>query len=170
MQLELIEFAGYSGSFRNTTIEGQINGLQLHLGVIDDPVKNRAEADSQVIRDKTWKWFTDDFLSRFAKDSALLIVMTRWHLDDLLGRAIEHMPGVKVLRYPAIAECDEEYRRAGEPLFPELKPLDFSDGTQKRAYRKQLASGISTESHCCRWRHVSDRETTNASILRLQDH
>ena len=122
---ELVEFAGYFGSFRNTTIEGQINGLQLHLGVIDDPVKNRAEADSQVIRDKTWKWFTDDFLSRFAKDSALLIVMTRWHLDDLLGRAIEHMPGVKVLRYPAIAECDEEYRRAGEPLFPELKPLDF---------------------------------------------
>jgi len=137
---DLIEFAGYSGSFRNTTVEGQINGLELNLGVIDDPVKGRAEANSRSVRDKTWSWFADDFLSRFAKDSALLIIMTRWHVDDLLGRYIERVPGVKELRYPAIAKQDEEYRRAGEALFPELKPLDFL------LERKKVQSQASWES------------------------
>jgi hypothetical protein len=51
--------------------------------------------------------------------------MTRWHTDDILGRYIERFPGVRVLNYPAIAEHDELHRRKGDPLFPELKPLDF---------------------------------------------
>jgi predicted phage terminase large subunit-like protein len=137
---DLIEFVDYSGSFRDTTVDGQINGMELHLGVIDDPVKGRAEASSRVVRDKIWSWFTDDYLSRFAKDSALLIIMTRWHVDDLLGRYIKCVPGVKVLRYPAIAEQDEEYRRAGEALFPELKPLEFL------LERKRVLSQASWES------------------------
>jgi predicted phage terminase large subunit-like protein len=73
----------------------------------------------------TWSWFTDDYWSRFADDGALLIIMTRWHVDDLLGRFVKRFPDAKLLRYPAIAEHDEQYRRAGEALFPELKPLDF---------------------------------------------
>ena len=121
----LIEYAGFKGSFRNTTINGSINGMELHLGVIDDPVKGRAEAHSPTIRDKTWDWFADDFMSRFAKDGALLVVMTRWHKDDLLGRFLEKFPDVRVLRYPAIAEHDELHRKKGEALFPEHKPLDF---------------------------------------------
>ena len=114
----LIEFIGHAGSFRNTTVAGQINGLELHLGVIDDPIKGRAEAHSKLIRDKTWDWFADDFMSRFAKDGALLIIATRWHVDDPIGRFIERVPGVKMLCYPAIAEKDEFFRRKGEPLFP----------------------------------------------------
>jgi hypothetical protein len=94
--------------------------------VIDDPLKGRAEAHSPTIRDKTWEWFADDFMSRFAKDGALLIVMTRWHTDDLLGRFLEKFKReVRVLRYPAIAEHDELHRRNGEALFPEHKPLEF---------------------------------------------
>ncbi len=123
---ELIEFAGYQGSFRNTTVLGAINGMELHLGVIDDPVKGHAEAHSRLVRDRTWNWFADDYLSRLSKDSALLIIMTRWHVDDLLGRFIERSGGdVKVLDYSAIATRDEEYRKKGEALFPEHKPLDF---------------------------------------------
>jgi hypothetical protein len=121
----LIEYIGQPGSFRNTTVAGQINGMELHLGVIDDPLKGRAEAHSPTIRAKTWEWFADDFLSRFAKDGALLICMTRWHVDDVLGRYVEKFPEVKVLCYPAIAEHDEPHRRKGEALFPEHKPLDF---------------------------------------------
>jgi predicted phage terminase large subunit-like protein len=121
----LIEFIGQAGSFRNTTVAGQINGLELHLGVIDDPLKGRAEAQSPTIRDKTWEWFASDFLSRFAKDGSLLIVMTRWHVDDILGRYIAKTPDLRVLRYPAIAEHDEPHRRKGEALFPEHKPLEF---------------------------------------------
>jgi predicted phage terminase large subunit-like protein len=128
---ELIEFVGRRGSFRNTTVEGQITGMELHLGVIDDPVKGSAEARSPVIRDRTWNWFVDDFRTRFAANGALLVIMTRWHVDDLLGRFIEGIPGVRVLRFPAICERDDNYRRAGEPLFPELKPLDFLLEQQK---------------------------------------
>jgi predicted phage terminase large subunit-like protein len=93
--------------------------------VIDDPVKGSAEAQSKVVRDKTWNWFASDFRSRFAENSAMLIITTRWHKDDLLGRLIERLPDVRVRRYPAIAERDEKYRRAGEALFPELKSLEF---------------------------------------------
>ena len=128
---ELIEFVGWRGSFRNTTVEGQITGMELHLGVIDDPVKGSADAHSRVIRDRTWNWFVDDFCTRFAANNALLVIMTRWHVDDLLGRFIERIPGVRVLRFPAICERDDNYRRAGEPLFPELKPLDFLLEQQK---------------------------------------
>jgi hypothetical protein len=121
----LIEYAFQNGSFRNTTVNGQINGQELHLGVIDDPVKGRKEAASKPTRDATWNWFTDDFMTRFAADGALLIIMTRWHVDDLLGRYLERSPDVKVLRYPAISEQDEQHRHAGEALFPEHKPLKF---------------------------------------------
>jgi hypothetical protein len=121
----LIEYVNHEGSFRNTTVDGQINGMELHLGVIDDPLKGRAEAHSPTRRNKAWDWFADDFFGRFAKDGALLIVMTRWHVDDILGRYMQKFPEVRVLRYPAVAEHDELHRRKGEALFPEHKPLDF---------------------------------------------
>jgi hypothetical protein len=60
-----LEFVGRGGSFRNTTVNGVINGFGLDLGVIDDPIKGRAEAQSKPIRDKTWAWLTDDFFNRF---------------------------------------------------------------------------------------------------------
>ena len=128
---ELIEYVGRAGSFRNTTVRGAINGMELHLGVIDDPVKGRQEAHSKLERDRTWNWFVDDFLSRFSKNSAMLIFMTRWHLDDLLGRYMDRFKDIRVLRYPAIAEKDTQYRKAGEPLFPELKPLEFLEERRK---------------------------------------
>lgn len=144
----LIEYEGHPGSFRNTTVSGPINGFGLDLGVIDDPVKGRAEANSKITRDKTWGWFVDDFFNRFAADAGLLIIMTRWHVDDLLGRFLDRFPDVRVLCYPAIAEEDEVhtykgapvYRRKGDALFPEHKPLDFL------LERKKLETQASWES------------------------
>jgi predicted phage terminase large subunit-like protein len=158
----LIEFARHRGSFRNTTVEGAINGLRLDLGVVDDPVKGRAEANSKTQRDKTWEWFTHDFFNRFAKDAGLLIIMTRWHVDDAAGRTIEHFgDDLRVLRYPAVAEttswrsrkvltvgedgrCRFEWKkqlvREGEALFPEHKPLPFLDE------RRQLMTQASWQS------------------------
>lgn len=124
---EMLEFVGQEGSFRNTTILGAVTGEGLDLGVVDDPIKGRENANSQAIRDKTWDWFTDDFFTRFSEDAALLFILTRWHLDDPVGRLLEHFSGetVRVLRYPALAEHDERHRKAGEPLFPELKSKEF---------------------------------------------
>jgi hypothetical protein len=129
---DLIEYSDYRGSFRYTTSLGAVTGLELHLGVIDDPVKGRQEAFSKQIRDRTWNWFTDDFSTRFNKDAGLLTIATRWHVDDLLGRLITHFPDANVLRYPAIAEEDSKFRETGQPLFDEWKPLDFLLN-QKRA-------------------------------------
>ena len=66
-------------------------------------------------------------MPRFDKNSGVILIMTRWHVDDPVGRFIEQTPGVRVLRYPAIAEDDEglPHRGRGEPLFPGHKPLDF---------------------------------------------
>jgi predicted phage terminase large subunit-like protein len=121
----LIEFVGRQGSFRNTTVNGQINGLGLDLGFIDDPIKGRAEAQSKVTRDKAWNWLTDDFFGRFSDAAGMLMIMTRWHVDDPVGRWIERFPETKILRYTAIATEDEIYRDKGEALFPAHKSLEF---------------------------------------------
>jgi predicted phage terminase large subunit-like protein len=121
----ILEYVEHEGSFRNTTVMGQINGMGLDLGVIDDPMKGRAEAQSKTMRDKTWSWLTDDFFGRFSDKAGLLMIMTRWHLDDPLGRWIEHFPNTRVLRYPAVALKNERYRNKGDALFPEMKPLEF---------------------------------------------
>jgi predicted phage terminase large subunit-like protein len=144
-----IEFVDKGGSFRNTTVNGPINGFRLDLGVIDDPMKGRNEANSKTTRDSTWAWFADDFYNRFAAKAGLLLVMTRWHVDDPLGRfLLKFGDEVRVLRYSAIAERDEErvfegkrfVRQKGQPLFAELKPLDFL------SERKKLVTEASWES------------------------
>ena len=136
----IVEYVGHDGSFRNTTVGGQINGQGLDLGFIDDPVKGRAEAQSKTIRDKTWQWFTDDFFGRFSDHAGLVMIMTRWHMEDPVGKWIEYFPQTKVLRYPAIAEEDEKYRKKGEALFPQLKPLEFLNA------RRQVLTTASWES------------------------
>jgi hypothetical protein len=120
------EYVGYKGSFRVTTVNGQITGHGLDIGVVDDPIKGRAEASSKTIRDKTWNWLVDDFFSRFADHAGLLMIMTRWHVDDPVGRWIERFPETKILRYQAVADPNDwsvraRRRKAGEALFPELK-------------------------------------------------
>jgi predicted phage terminase large subunit-like protein len=120
-----LEISRYSGSFRNTTVQGPVTGEGLDLGVIDDPLKGREAANSMTIRNKVWNWFTDDFFTRFSEEAGMLGIMTRWHVDDLVGRMIENGFKIKVLKYPAIATVDEPNRKAGEPLFPELKSLEF---------------------------------------------
>jgi hypothetical protein len=120
--------------------------------VIDDYVKDRNEANSKGARDKTWGWFTDVYMPRFSATSGLLILCTRWHIDDLLGRYLQRNPDVKVLRYPAIAETDEwwdapKYRRkTGEALFPEFKPLDLLMERKRHAAVSLWASTLTRHS------------------------
>jgi predicted phage terminase large subunit-like protein len=126
----LIEFQGYKGSFRNTTVNGQITGKTLGLGTIDDPIKGRAEASSKTMRDKAWNWFMDDFFTRFTNEAGMILTATRWHVDDPTGRFIEKFPDAIVLTYPALSTKDNSRRydiRRGidEPLFPEFKDFSF---------------------------------------------
>jgi predicted phage terminase large subunit-like protein len=120
-----IDYIDREGSFRNTTVNGVINGFGLDIGLIDDPMKGRVATQSKTIRDNTWSWFTSDFFARFSDHAGLIIIMTRWHVDDPVGRFIEMFPDTVVKIYKAIATEDEEYRAKGEPLFPEHKSLAF---------------------------------------------
>ncbi len=129
---EMLEYVGNQGSFRNTTVRGSITGESLDLGVIDDPIKGRADANSVTIRNAAWDWFTDDFLTRFSEDGALLVILTRWHVDDPVGRLLTKDKSVKVLSYPALAEPgikltegDKRKEGSGEALFPEHKSREF---------------------------------------------
>lgn len=123
--MDLLEYVGQTGFFRNTTIRGAITGESLDLGIIDDAIKGREQAESETIRNKTWDWFTDDFLTRFSEEGALLAIGTRWHVDDPFGRIRERYPNVKVLSFKAIAETDEPNRKTGEALFPEHKSISY---------------------------------------------
>lgn len=126
----LLEFIDATGSFRNTTVDGQINGKTLDLGIVDDPIKGRKEANSMKNRDDVWAWFMDDFFSRFDDNAGMLMIMTRWHLDDPAGRWLAHFPDTRVLRYPAEATArsiyeNNEPRKINEVLFPEFKSKAF---------------------------------------------
>ncbi|MBK9499481.1 MAG: hypothetical protein IPO06_09015 [Leptospiraceae bacterium] len=137
---EILEYVDNEGYFRNTTIRGSITGESLDIGIIDDPLKGREEAQSATIREKTWDWLTDDFLTRFSDDGALLIIGTRWHIDDPIGRLRELHKDIQVLSYKAIAEEDEKNRLKGEALFPSHKSIEFL------LERKKLMSALSWES------------------------
>ena len=122
---EVVEVLGHDGYFRNTTVKGSITGESLDLGIIDDPIRGRADANSETTRNAVWDWFTDDFFSRFSENAGLLVILTRWHVDDPIGRLIAKDSTVKVLSYSAIATKDEKHRKEGEALFPEHKSIDF---------------------------------------------
>lgn len=122
---DLLEYVNKEGYFRNTTVNGSITGESLDLGVIDDPIKGRKDANSKTIRDAAWDWFTDDFFTRFDEKAGLLAILTRWHVDDPIGRLIEKDPSIRVLNYKAIADKKELNRGEGEALFPEHKSIRF---------------------------------------------
>jgi hypothetical protein len=93
--------------------------------VLDDYSKGRAEGSSKTLRDKTWNWFTDDFMARFAQNRAMLVLCTRWHVDDLLGRYGKKDKLLREVKFSAIAEKDERFPKQGEALLPALKSRKF---------------------------------------------
>lgn len=96
-------------------------GTGFKLIVIDDPIRRREDAESEVYREKVWDWYTDDLYTRLEPGGAIVLVMTLWHEDDIGARAIASEPGRwTILKLPAIAEEDDSLGRPkGEPLWPE---------------------------------------------------
>jgi len=98
-----------------------ITGHPANLILIDDPVKNREEADSPVYRDKVWEEWQNTLKSRLAAGGKVIVIMTPWHEDDLAARLTRHEKNLTVLRLPVEAEANDPLgRQPGEPLCPEL--------------------------------------------------
>ena len=94
-----------------------IAGFRARLGIIDDPIRSRQDADSELIRDRIWDWYINDFRTRLVPGAAKILIQTRWHEDDLAGRALQHEEW-KIICLPAIAEKDDPLGRAiGAPLW-----------------------------------------------------
>ena len=98
-----------------------ITGNPAELVIIDDPIKNREEADSPLLRDKLWNEWQHSIKSRLAAGAKVIVIMTPWHEDDLRARLLRTEEHVRYLRLPVAAEEGDPLGRAvGEPLCPEL--------------------------------------------------
>lgn len=104
------------GHYLSVVVGGALTGRGSSILLIDDIHKNREEAESKVYREKVWNWYTSTAFTRLEPDGAVIIIMTRWHMDDLAGRLIAQ-GGYEVLHLPAIATHDEKYRKMGEALW-----------------------------------------------------
>lgn len=110
------------GGVRAAGVGAGVTGMGANLIVIDDPVKNREEANSEVYRQKVWDWYTDDLYTRLEPGGAIILIMTRWHEDDLAGRLLADTEGDRweVVNLPALAvDNDPLGRSPGEALCPE---------------------------------------------------
>ncbi|MBK9155548.1 MAG: phage terminase large subunit [Chloracidobacterium sp.] len=119
------------GGVKAVGVGAGITGFGGQVIVIDDPVKSRAEAESQTYRERLWDWYRNDLYTRLEPGAAVILIQTRWHVDDLAGRLLQEMHDGgdqwEVIDLPALAE-DTETRRKGveeqSALFPvSLSPL-----------------------------------------------
>jgi predicted phage terminase large subunit-like protein len=97
-----------------------IAGIRAKLGIIDDPIASREQADSERVRESIWQWHEDDYSNRLMPGALELFITTRWHEDDPAGRKIGRDDGVatEILSLPAIAgENDPLGRKPGEWLW-----------------------------------------------------
>jgi predicted phage terminase large subunit-like protein len=126
------------GGMITAGVGGAITGRGGDLLIIDDPVKNSQQAQSELIRQTQWEWYRTTFRTRAEPGAFILIIGTRWHEDDLIGRVLDHQDDEDIggkffrVRLPAFAEePDEEFpdpdplgRAPGEPLFPQRISLN----------------------------------------------
>jgi predicted phage terminase large subunit-like protein len=125
----IFEVVGHKGAYISAGVGGAITGMGFDYGIIDDPYKNRAEANSETIRRNIWEWFISTFYTRKQGKGKILITMTRWHESDLAGMLLflqENDPTADkwdIICFPAISETNDEYRGIGDALWPERFPL-----------------------------------------------
>jgi predicted phage terminase large subunit-like protein len=120
------------GVYITTGVGGAITGRGGHILLIDDPFKNREEADSELHREKVWKWYTSTLYTRQMPGASIVIILTRWHEDDLAGRLLEDEKNGgdkwEVINLEAIKNIDTPEEEA---LWPEWYSLDTLKQTRQ---------------------------------------
>ena len=107
------------GSYYALGVHGAVTGRRADLGIIDDPIKGFQNSELLSRRDSLWNWFRSEWMTRLTPGARMVLVMTRWHSDDLAGRLISQ-GGFEVIQLPATAgEGDPIGRAPGEALWPE---------------------------------------------------
>ena len=116
-----MEVSRHDGSIITRGIMSGITGNAGDLIIIDDPIKNRAEADSLTYRERLWEEWQNSIKTRTQAGTKIIIIQTRWHEDDLSGRVIANERYVEVVNIPVEAEADDVLgRQIGDALCPEI--------------------------------------------------
>ena len=123
------------GSYTSVGVGGAITGRGANILLFDDPIKNREEAESEIYRDKVWQFFTSTAFTRLEPGGVVVVILTRWHIDDLAGRILKNpelSKRCKVIHFPAINSRNKALwpRRFDLKALEEIKntigPYDWS--------------------------------------------
>ena len=126
---DIFEVVGRKGTYRSAGVGGGITGMGAHYAIIDDAVKSAEDVASDKIRESLWEWYTSVLYTRLEPGGKIIIIMTRWHEDDLVGRLLESMKNPdgeqwRVISFPAVYEGrrsdthEADRRKEGEALWP----------------------------------------------------
>lgn len=116
------DIAGTEGGLVTAGVGGGLTGKGAHLAVVDDPIKDDADAQSPTMRKRLWDWWTSVLNTRIEPGGSIVVIQTRWHEDDLAGRILdgETADDWTVIDLPALADSDQDPigRPIGAPLWP----------------------------------------------------
>jgi predicted phage terminase large subunit-like protein len=123
------------GQYFAAGIRGPLTGRRADLVIIDDPIKSQAEADSPRLRERLWNWYRYDLTTRLKPGGRIVLIMTRWHEDDLAGRLLaQGLAEWEIIQLPAVAEQNDPLgRTVGSALWPE-----WEDETALRRRRRTV--------------------------------
>lgn len=165
------------GALHTAGVGGAITGRTANrLFIIDDPVKNAEEADSETMSNKLWDWFLTVAYTRREPTTLFVVMATRWGERDLIGRILEHpelSKQVTRLRFPALAEENDALgRQVGEALWPEKFSREYllqTEASMSARYwaslfqqRPSAAEGAEVKRHW--WRFYDELPVTTAQM------
>lgn len=124
---DIFEIVGHKGCYKSAGVSGPLTGMGSNLALLDDLTKNRAEAESAIIRERNWDWYTSTLYTRLEKLASKIIINTRWHEADISGKTLAQAQGDPqadqwfCLVFPAILDTEPgpaDPRKHGEALWP----------------------------------------------------
>lgn len=123
------DLTGHRGGMYAVGVGGALTGRPADLLVLDDPVKNAKQVEKPEQRAALWRWWTTVAMTRLSPKAGAVVIMTRWHEDDIAGRILAGPDIARwhVLHLPALADTDDDLleREKGEPLWPARYDLDW---------------------------------------------
>jgi predicted phage terminase large subunit-like protein len=126
------DIANHYGGISAVGVGGSMTGKGSKILIIDDPHKDREEANSKTMRDKVWGWYTSTARTRLEADGAIIVIQTRWHEEDLSGLLLKSMESGddyaeqwEIVDLAAISEKEQDQlgRKIGEALWPQQFPV-----------------------------------------------
>ena len=162
------------GGYMAAGAGGAITGKGFKIGIVDDIFKNREEAESDIIRDSRWDWYRSTFYTRQEGHTAIIVIGTRWHTDDVIGRIIakqaedeanneKEFDKWTLIEFPAIAIEDEDFRKKGEALWPDKFPINKLRKTENTLGPYEFCTPSETPILMSNW------ETKKISNIRIGD-